>query len=72
MESHSQMVERLRAAFRSGVTVPEEFRRTQLTSLMSLIKDNEDQISKVLHQDLAKVHRHTTLTPQAVQHPSSA
>ncbi|KAF6732792.1 Aldehyde dehydrogenase family 3 member B1 [Oryzias melastigma] len=54
MESHSQMVERLRAAFRSGVTVPEEFRRTQLTSLMSLIKDNEDQISKVLHQDLAK------------------
>uniref|UniRef100_A0A8C8E2F4 Aldehyde dehydrogenase n=1 Tax=Oryzias sinensis TaxID=183150 RepID=A0A8C8E2F4_9TELE len=54
MESQSQMVARLRAAFRSGVTVPEEFRRTQLTGLMSMIKDNEDQITDALHRDLAK------------------
>lgn len=56
MESQSQMVARLRATFRSGVTVPEEFRRTQLTGLMSMIKDNEDQITDALHRDLAKVH----------------
>uniref|UniRef100_A0A8C8A0S6 Aldehyde dehydrogenase n=1 Tax=Oryzias sinensis TaxID=183150 RepID=A0A8C8A0S6_9TELE len=54
MESQSQMVARLRAAFRSGVTVPEEFRRTQLTGLMSMIKDNEDQITDALHRDLPK------------------
>lgn len=54
METHSQVVDRLRSAFRSGVTVPEQFRRTQLTKLMSMIKENEEQILKALHKDLAK------------------
>lgn len=55
MDSHSQVLERLRTAFRSGITLPLEFRRTQLTKLLALVKDNEEQIVKALHQDLAKV-----------------
>lgn len=54
MDSESQVLERLRTAFRSGVTLPQEFRRTQLTRLLALINDNEEQILKALHQDLAK------------------
>uniref|UniRef100_A0A3Q1I6M7 Aldehyde dehydrogenase n=1 Tax=Anabas testudineus TaxID=64144 RepID=A0A3Q1I6M7_ANATE len=49
-----QVVDRLRSAFRSGVTMPEQFRRTQLTNLMSMIKDNEEQILNALYKDLAK------------------
>ncbi|XP_022595058.1 aldehyde dehydrogenase family 3 member B1-like isoform X1 [Seriola dumerili] len=54
METHSQVVDRLRSSFRSGVTIPEQFRRTQLTKLMSMLKDNEEQILNALHKDLAK------------------
>lgn len=54
METHSQVVDRLRSAFRSGVTVPEQFRRTQLTKLMSMLKENEDRFVNALHEDLAK------------------
>uniref|UniRef100_A0A669DFX8 Aldehyde dehydrogenase 3 family, member B1 n=1 Tax=Oreochromis niloticus TaxID=8128 RepID=A0A669DFX8_ORENI len=54
MESQSQVLERLRTAFESGVTIPEKFRRTQLTNLMSMIKDNEEQIVNALHKDLTK------------------
>ncbi|XP_029013862.1 aldehyde dehydrogenase family 3 member B1 [Betta splendens] len=55
METQSQaVVDKLRAAFRSGVTLPEQFRRSQLTQLMSMIKDNEEQILEALHKDLAK------------------
>ncbi|XP_023281970.1 aldehyde dehydrogenase family 3 member B1-like [Seriola lalandi dorsalis] len=54
METHSQVVDRLRSSFRSGVTIPEQFRRTQLTKLMSMVKDNEEQILNALHNDLAK------------------
>ncbi|XP_033500707.2 aldehyde dehydrogenase family 3 member B1 isoform X2 [Epinephelus lanceolatus] len=54
MGTQSQVVDRLRSAFRSGVTIPEQFRQTQLTKLMSMIKDNEEQILDALHKDLAK------------------
>ncbi|KAM9346733.1 aldehyde dehydrogenase family 3 member B1 [Symphorus nematophorus] len=54
MDTQSQLVDRLRSTFRSGITIPEQFRRTQLTQLMSLIKDNEAQIVDALHKDLAK------------------
>ncbi|XP_018553863.1 aldehyde dehydrogenase family 3 member B1 [Lates calcarifer] len=54
METQSQVVDRLRSAFHSGITIPEQFRRTQLTKLMSMIKDNEEQILNALHKDLAK------------------
>ncbi|XP_005747341.1 aldehyde dehydrogenase family 3 member B1 [Pundamilia nyererei] len=54
MESQSQVLERLRTAFESRVTIPEKFRRTQLTNLMSMIKDNEEQIVNALHKDLTK------------------
>ncbi|XP_040919289.1 aldehyde dehydrogenase family 3 member B1 [Toxotes jaculatrix] len=54
MEKQSQVVERLRSSFRSGMTIPEQFRRTQLTRLLSMIKDNEEQILNALHKDLAK------------------
>ncbi|XP_076838719.1 aldehyde dehydrogenase family 3 member B1 [Brachyhypopomus gauderio] len=54
MESQKQVLERLRAAFQSGVTVPLQFRLTQLQSLLSLLEDNETQILEALHKDLAK------------------
>lgn len=56
MDTHSEVVDKLRSAFRSGITVPEQFRRTQLAKLMSMIKENEELILKALHKDLAKVH----------------
>lgn len=55
MESQKQVLERLRAAFRSGVTLPMHFRLTQLEAMMSLFEDNENQILEALHEDLAKV-----------------
>uniref|UniRef100_UPI0037E88446 aldehyde dehydrogenase family 3 member B1 n=1 Tax=Semicossyphus pulcher TaxID=241346 RepID=UPI0037E88446 len=54
MDTQSQVLERLRSAFSSGVTIPEEFRRTQLTKLMSMLKENEEQILKALHKDFSK------------------
>ncbi|KAM7386112.1 hypothetical protein PAMA_008972 [Pampus argenteus] len=54
MDAHSQEVDRLRSVFRTGVTIPEEFRRTQLTNLISMIKENEEHILNALHEDLAK------------------
>nr|XP_019963351.1 PREDICTED: aldehyde dehydrogenase family 3 member B1-like [Paralichthys olivaceus] len=54
MDTHSQVVDRLRVAFRSGVTIQEQFRRTQLNNLISMLKENEEQIINVLHKDLAK------------------
>ncbi|XP_051245105.1 aldehyde dehydrogenase family 3 member B1 [Dicentrarchus labrax] len=54
MDTQSQVVERLRTVFSSGITIPEQFRRTQLTKLMSMIKDNEEEILNALHKDLAK------------------
>lgn len=59
MDAHKQVVDKLRTTFRSGVTIPEEFRRTQLTRLMALMKENEELILKALHKDLAKVFRAT-------------
>lgn len=62
----SLVVDNLRSAFRSGVPLPEQFRRTQLMKLMSMIKDNEEQILKALHQDLAKV-QYCSRSPAAQQ-----
>lgn len=55
MESHKEVVERLRGAFRSGVTLPVRFRLTQLEAVLSMFEDNETQILEALHEDLAKV-----------------
>ncbi|KAK5913423.1 hypothetical protein CgunFtcFv8_007957 [Champsocephalus gunnari] len=54
METHSQILDRLRSSFRSGITVPEAFRQAQLKQLMSLMTENEDQILDALKKDLAK------------------
>ncbi|XP_054464294.1 aldehyde dehydrogenase family 3 member B1 [Anoplopoma fimbria] len=54
METQSQVVDRLRSVFRTGITIPAEFRLTQLNKLMSMIKENEEQILNALHKDLAK------------------
>lgn len=54
MASHSETLQRLRASFSSGVTVPEEFRRAQLQQLLRMLKENEEKILKALHQDMAK------------------
>lgn len=58
MEGYKQVIERLRATFRSNMTVPLHFRRTQLEALLSLLEDNEPQILEALHKDLTKVHAH--------------
>lgn len=55
MESHKQVVERLRVTFRSGVTLPIQFRLGQLEAMLSMLEDNEAQIIEALHEDLAKV-----------------
>nr|XP_020509746.1 aldehyde dehydrogenase family 3 member B1 [Labrus bergylta]XP_020509747.1 aldehyde dehydrogenase family 3 member B1 [Labrus bergylta] len=54
MDTQSEVVSRLRSVFASGVTIPEEFRRAQLTKLMSMMKENQELIVKALHQDLSK------------------
>lgn len=61
MESQKQVIEKLRATFRSRMTFPLHFRRTQLEALLSLIEDNEEQILEALHKDLAKVQVHSCL-----------
>ncbi|XP_061568871.1 aldehyde dehydrogenase family 3 member B1 [Cololabis saira] len=62
MDTQSQVVERLRSTFRSGVTLPEAFRRGQLVKLMSMLKDNEEHIVKAVHKDLAKPKFETILS----------
>ncbi|KAF7698284.1 aldehyde dehydrogenase family 3 member B1 [Silurus meridionalis] len=54
MESQKKVIERLRIAFRSNMTVPLHFRLTQLEALLSLLEDNEAQILEALHKDLNK------------------
>lgn len=60
MDTQRQVVDRLRSAFRAGITIPEKFRLAQLNKLMAMIKENEEQIVKALHKDLAKVGRNCT------------
>ncbi|XP_041672622.1 aldehyde dehydrogenase family 3 member B1 [Cheilinus undulatus] len=62
MDSQSQVVDRLRSAFSSGVTLPEEFRRAQLMKLMSMVKENEEAIVEALHKDLRKPKFETILS----------
>ncbi|XP_041942974.1 aldehyde dehydrogenase family 3 member B1 [Alosa sapidissima] len=54
MESHSEVIARLRAAFCTRVTIPLQFRLTQLKALLALMEENEAQIVEALHKDLAK------------------
>ncbi|XP_034047148.1 aldehyde dehydrogenase family 3 member B1 [Thalassophryne amazonica] len=54
METHSQIIDRLRSTFRAGVTLPEQFRRSQLSNLLRMVQENEQQILDALHKDLAK------------------
>ncbi|XP_017292281.1 aldehyde dehydrogenase family 3 member B1 [Kryptolebias marmoratus] len=61
-QSQTQLVERLRKTFQSGITLPEQFRRTQLTQLMSMIQENEDQINEALYRDMAKPKFETILS----------
>ena len=63
MESQKQVIERLRTAFRSGVTTPLHFRLTQLESLLTLLEDNEPQILEAMHKDLAKVRTRDQTVP---------
>lgn len=58
MDTQSQVVDRLRSAFRTRVTMPEQFRQAQLKQLMAMIQENEQLIIDALHEDLAKVWKH--------------
>ncbi|XP_077391792.1 aldehyde dehydrogenase family 3 member B1 isoform X1 [Festucalex cinctus] len=54
MDSKSEIVERLRSSFRSGITISQEFRCVQLSNLRSMIQENEEDILNALHKDLCK------------------
>lgn len=62
MDTQSQVLDRLRSAFHSGLTLPEDFRQTQLTKLTAMIKENEELILSALHKDLAKVQDYPHVT----------
>lgn len=55
METQIQVIDRLRESFRRGISKPEQFRREQLNSLISMIRDNEELFLKAVHKDLNKV-----------------
>jgi aldehyde dehydrogenase (NAD+) len=48
------MIARQRAYFQSGATLPQEFRRTQLRTLLNLLEAHEGDLLAALHQDLGK------------------
>ncbi|MBQ9151029.1 MAG: aldehyde dehydrogenase [Clostridia bacterium] len=50
------LLEKQRAYYRSGATVPVKFRREQLQKLYKAIKDNETLINDALKADLGKSH----------------
>ncbi|XP_069082459.1 aldehyde dehydrogenase family 3 member A2 isoform X2 [Pleurodeles waltl] len=54
MTNMKQIVDRARAAFRTGKTRHLEFRIQQLKALKRMIAENEDAIKKALHADLNK------------------
>ncbi|XP_072561048.1 aldehyde dehydrogenase family 3 member B1 isoform X2 [Paramormyrops kingsleyae] len=54
MDAQSEVVKRLRESFRSGVSLPEHFRRTQLEAMVALLRENEQRVLDAMHQDLAK------------------
>src|SRR3954465_13814683 len=49
-----ELLERLRATFRSGRTRPLEWRRTQLEALLRLLDENGDELLGARHADLRK------------------
>src|SRR5690606_42140651 len=49
-----ERVARLRAAFASGRTRPEAWRREQLERLRALLRENQDALVAALHADLRK------------------
>lgn len=49
-----ESLEELRETFQSGKTRSADWRRTQLRALDKFLHEKEDEIFKVLNQDLAK------------------
>ncbi|XP_057717007.1 aldehyde dehydrogenase family 3 member B1 isoform X3 [Corythoichthys intestinalis] len=54
MDNKSEIINRLRRSFQSGITISEEFRREQLSNLRSMIQENEEKILEALNKDLCK------------------
>lgn len=58
IEAMTEIVEEtlseLRQTFKSGRTRSVAWRKTQLTALLQLIKDNEEKVFEALYQDLGK------------------
>ncbi|KAJ8345822.1 hypothetical protein SKAU_G00300150 [Synaphobranchus kaupii] len=54
MEEQKEVIDRLQRSFRSGISLPEQFRLAQLDALLTLVRENEAQMLAALHQDLAK------------------
>lgn len=49
-----EAVRELRQYFKTGKTKSVAWRKNQLQALLNLVHENEDAISKALHQDLGK------------------
>ncbi|MFT7797896.1 aldehyde dehydrogenase family 3 member B1 isoform X1 [Arapaima gigas] len=54
MDGYKTVIDSLRASFRSGFSLPEQFRLDQLEALVTLIRENEKQILEALYKDLGK------------------
>jgi hypothetical protein len=52
MDDYENIMNRLRASFRSGKTKDVKFRRAQLENLMRMYEDNREEIINVLAADL--------------------
>ena len=50
-----QVVHGVRTVFRSGRTLPIEWRLHQLTRMMQMLDERKDEFVTALHQDLNKV-----------------
>lgn len=54
MAGYDKMLQGMRTVFRSGRTRTLEWRMNQLTSLLKLVEENENQLCEALYQDLHK------------------
>jgi aldehyde dehydrogenase (NAD+) len=54
MADHSQILERLRATFASGVTKSRTYRINQLKNLQRLYEEGQDELVAALKADLGK------------------
>lgn len=60
------IVEAVNAGFRSGKTKELEFRKRQLLGIIDMMKENQEQLVKAVHEDMRKPHEETIGTEIAI------